>query len=132
MSGHPRVVIDEKILARLRDICLRYPEAVESEAFGAPTFQVRAKNFAMLHRAHDRTSVWCKAPAGAQEAYTRSEPGRYFAPPYLGPKGWVAAWLDPEADPDWPEIAAIIEESYRLVAPRRLVALLDDRPSAER
>lgn len=111
----------------LRAICLRFPEAVEAKAFGAPTFQVRTKNFAMVHQSGDRTSIWCKAAPGVQAAYVTSEPDRYYAPPYLGPKGWVAAWIDPASTPDWDEVAAIIEESYRLVAPRRLVARLDDR-----
>lgn len=126
MSEHPKVTVDEAILAPVRAICLAYPEAVEAEAFGAPTFQVRTKNFAMLHQPEGRTSVWCKAPPGAQAAYIASEPDRYYAPPYLGAKGWIAAWLDPSGNPDWDEIAAIIDESYRLVAPKRLVAQLDD------
>ncbi|CAA9565051.1 MAG: hypothetical protein AVDCRST_MAG87-1880 [uncultured Thermomicrobiales bacterium] len=125
MSEHSKVTVDEAILAPVRAICLAYPEAIETETFGAPTFQVRSKNFAMLHQPEGRTAVWCKAPPGAQAAYVTSEPDRYYAPPYLGPKGWVAAWLDPERTPDWDEIAAIIDESYRLVAPKRLVARLD-------
>jgi len=123
MSDHPRVEIDEAILEPLRVICLPYPEA--TEAFGSPTFQVRARNFAMVHKPDHRVAVWCKAAPGAQEAYIRSEPDRYFKPPYLGPKGWVAAWISSEVDPDWPEIAAIVEESYRLVAPKRLSRMLD-------
>lgn len=112
----------------LRAICLRFPEAVEAEAFGAPTFQVRTKNFAMVHRSEGGMSVWCKAPPGAQAAYVESEPDRYFAPPCLGPKGWVAAWIDAAHDPDRDEIAAVIDESYRLVASKCLAARLDDRP----
>lgn len=109
----------------LRDVMRNDHPAWHDEAFGAPTFQVRAKNFAMVRQSEGGTSVWCKAPPGAQAAYLISEPDRYFAPPYLGPKGWVAAWIDPGNDPDWNEITAIIEESYRRVAPKRLVARLD-------
>ncbi len=127
MSGsHPKVEIDEAILAPLRAICLPYPEAVEAEAFGSPTFQVRTKNFAMVHRPDHRVSVWCKAPPAAQEAYIASEPERYYKPPYLGPAGWIAAWISPREDPDWDEIAEIIGESYRLIVPKRLVRLLDE------
>ncbi len=125
MSTHPQIAIDDAILAPLREICMDYPEAVEAEAFGSPTFQIRAKNFAMVHKPDHRVSVWCKAPPGAQEAYIASEPDRYFAPPYLGPKGWIAAWISPECNPDWGAIEEIIDESYRLVAPKRLAAQLD-------
>jgi predicted DNA-binding protein (MmcQ/YjbR family) len=123
---HPHVEIDDEIMAPLREICLDYPEAVEAEAFGSPTFQIRTKNFAMVHKPDARVSVWCKAPPGVQEAYIASEPDRYYKPPYLGPKGWIAAWISPECDPDWAAIADMIDESYRLIAPKRLVAGLDD------
>lgn len=122
---HPHVEIDDAIMAPLRNLGLDYPEAVEAEAFGAPTFQVRTRNFAMVHKPDERVAVWCKAPPGAQEAFIASEPDRYFKPPYLGPKGWIAAWISPESDPDWDAIAEIIDESYRLIAPKRLVTTLD-------
>ncbi len=126
MSSHPTVTIDEAIMERLHEICLPLPEATEAVAFGAPTFQIRTKNFAMLHQPEGRTSVWCKATHEFQQALIHSEPERYFAPPYVGPKGWVAAWLDDAANPDWDEIEEIIIESYRLIAPKRLVKQLDE------
>lgn len=122
---HPFRPVADDIMRPLRAICLRFPEAVEAVAFGSPTFQVRARNFAMVHQPGQRIAVWCKAPPGAQVAYVQSEPERYYVPPYVGPKGWIAAWIDPAGDPDWEEIAAIVEESYRLVAPKRLVAQLE-------
>jgi hypothetical protein len=78
-SRHPRITVAEHVMEPLRAICLRLLEAVEAEAFGAPTFQVRTKNFAMVHQANGRTSVWCKAPPGAQRAYVTSEPDRSTA-----------------------------------------------------
>jgi hypothetical protein len=32
-----------------------------------------------------------------------------------------------DVDPDWGELAGIVEDAYRMVAPRRLVAELDER-----
>ena len=125
LSSHPKVTIDEAIMERMRVICRPLPEAEESEAFGAPTFKIRNKNFAMLHMQDGRTSVWCKSSMEEQQALIHSEPERYFAPPYVGPNGWVAAWLDDDADPDWDEIDDIITESYRLIAPKRLVKAMD-------
>jgi hypothetical protein len=122
---HPHVDIDPDVMAPLREICLDYPEVVETEAFGSPTFQVRTKNFAMVHQPDHRVAVWCKAPPGAQEMWIATDPDRYYKPPYLGPKGWVAAWISPECGPDWEAIAEIVDESYRLVAPKRLVATMD-------
>ena len=121
---HTLVEIDPVILDPLREICLAYPEAAEAIAFGSPTFQVRSKNFAMVHKPDTRVSVWCKAPVGGQEAWIATDPDRYYAPPYLGPKGWIAAWISPECSPDWSAIEDIIDESYRLIAPKRLVAMI--------
>lgn len=124
-QSHPEIPVPETVLAPLRSICLRYPEAEEAVAFGRPTFQVRRKNFCMLYRGERGIAGFLKAVPGMQEAVIERDPGRYFRPPYLGGKGWIGCWLEPEADPDWEELADLIDESYRLVAPKRLVLLLD-------
>ena len=116
-------------LARLRKICLALPEAHEVEAWGEPTFRVRNKLFAMYasantHHGSGRHAVWCKAGPGNQALMVADEPNRYFVPPYVGPSGWVGIWLD--QSPDWKEIAALLNDSYRLIAPKKLLAQLDD------
>lgn len=110
-------------LERLRAICLALPEASEEGGVGIPTFKVRGKIFAMRHRAEGRMSVWFKAPPGAQGALTHTSPEVFFVPPYVGHHGWVGAWLD--IDLDWDQIADLIEDSYRMTAPKRLLAQLD-------
>ncbi|HEV2456994.1 MAG TPA: MmcQ/YjbR family DNA-binding protein [Ktedonobacterales bacterium] len=114
---------DGVALERLRAICLAFPEAVEAGGVGDPTFKVRDKIFAMRHPMNGRMSLWCKAPPGAQDVLVRSEPERYFVPPYVGQHGWVGAWLD--IPMDWDEVADLVDESYRMTALRRLVAQLD-------
>jgi len=49
-----------------------------------------------------------------------SDPKRFFVPPYVGHHGWIGVWLDVEID--WDEVADLIEESYRMTAPKRLWA----------
>lgn len=107
---------------RLRAICLALPEAEEKEAWGDPTFRVRNKIFAMPKVGDGRISVWLKAPPGSQEILIGADPERFFAPPYVGPSGWVGMRLDRE--PDWEEVAALVRRSYRLIAPKRLAATL--------
>jgi hypothetical protein len=114
-------------LTRLRKLCLALPEAHEVEAWGEPTFRVRNKMFAMYanaanHHGNGRHAVWCKAAPGAQLLMITAAPKRFFVPPYVGPSGWVGVWLDGTAD--WPRVAAVLAEGYRLVAPKRLLALL--------
>jgi predicted DNA-binding protein (MmcQ/YjbR family) len=103
---------------RIREICLGLPEAVE-EPFGghsAPSYRVRGKLFVMT--SEDGGSMTLKAGPGVQEALVTSDPGRFFVPAYVGSKGWIGARLDTEQD--WTELAGLITDSYRLIAPKRL------------
>ncbi|MPZ24339.1 MAG: MmcQ/YjbR family DNA-binding protein [Dehalococcoidia bacterium] len=112
-------------IERLREICLALTEATEKEAWGEPTFRIRDKIFAQVSNNHhdDRVAVWCKAPAGVQEMLVKGDPTRSFRPPYVGHKGWIGVYLDVEVD--WDELADIVEESYRMTAPKRLLAERD-------
>jgi predicted DNA-binding protein (MmcQ/YjbR family) len=44
-------------------------------------------------------------------------------PPYVGHRGWVGVRLDVDVDLD--ELRQIVTDSYRLVAPKTLVKLVD-------
>jgi hypothetical protein len=122
MSGD----LTSETLERLRAICLALPEAVEDAAgVGNPAWKVRAKIFAMRHSLHEvaRWSLWCKAAPGVQELLVGSDAARFFRPPYVGNRGWIGVYLDVPVD--WDELADLIEESWRLTAPKRLVAQFD-------
>jgi hypothetical protein len=112
-------------LTRLRTLCLALPETEEVEAWGAPTFRVRGKLFAMYadagnHHGDGRASVWCKAGPGNQELMVRASPERFFVPPYVGVRGWVGVYLD--AGTDWDELRELLRDGWRLIAPKRLRA----------
>ncbi len=111
-------------LQRLRAICFALPETTEQneDSVGKPVFKVRDKIFAMQHPMQGRPSMWCKSKLGFQEMLTSSEPERYFVPPYVGRHGWIGVWLDAELD--WDFVAHLVEESYRIIAPKRLSALI--------
>ncbi|HZQ26912.1 MAG TPA: MmcQ/YjbR family DNA-binding protein [Acidimicrobiales bacterium] len=112
-------------MARLRAICLALPEAVEKETWGHPTFRVRDKIFASAGTGEGgRSAMSCKARPGVQEALVGSDPERFFVPAYVGSKGWVGVRFD--AGVDWDEVTELVEESYRMTAPKRLSALLDN------
>ena len=116
-------------LAAVRRICLDLPEATEKLSHSSPTFFVR-RTFVMFHDDHHgdgRLAIWCAAPDGAQALMVESEPERFFVPPYVGHRGWLGVRLD--VDVDWDEVAAFVEDAYRTVAPRKLVALLDEPPA---
>lgn len=109
-------------VTRLRDLCLALPEASERTTFGAPTFRIRDKIFALYSERDGRPSMWVKAPPGSQSVLLGADPDRFFVPPYLGPKGCVGMRLDDVAErrADWREVATLVRRSFLLVAPRRL------------
>ena len=114
-------------LAKLRKLSLALPEAHEVEAWGAPTFRVRNKMFAMFaaasnHHGAGRHSAWIKCTPVNQQLLIRSDAGRYFLPPYVGPSGWVGVYLDGSAD--WSAIADLLRDGYVMAAPARLKAQL--------
>jgi hypothetical protein len=116
-------------LSRLRKLCLGLPEAHEVEAWGEPTFRVKNKIFAMYahannHHGGGRHAVWCKAKAVNQRLMIDAAPDRFFAPPYVGPSGWIGVWL--EGDCDWNELRDLLRDGYRMTAPKKLLALVKD------
>ncbi len=113
-------------LEMLRRICLRLPEVTERLSHGEPTWFVRGKTTFVTYADHhhdDRLAFWCAAPPGAQETLVAADPARYFVPPYVGKRGWLGVRLDVPVD--WDEIATLVTDAYRQVAPKRLVARLD-------
>lgn len=118
-------------LERMRALCLAFPETNERPSHGAPTFFVRdKKTFVMFlddHHGDGRLAIWCAAGPGVQATLVDEEPERFFVPPYVGHRGWLGVRLD--IDPDWDELAGIVEDAYRLIAPKQLVARLDARSS---
>jgi hypothetical protein len=116
------------LLAEVRACCRRLPEVTERPSHGAPTWFVRDKKvFVTLweggHHGVAFPQLWCAAPTGAQEELVETEPDRFFRPPYVGGRGWLGVRLDTGIDAG--ELAAICEEAYRVIAPKRLVAVLD-------
>jgi hypothetical protein len=110
-------------LPRLRALCLALPEVTEKVSHGEPTWFVRKAFVSYADRHHDdRLGFWCAAAPGVQQGLLAERPDRFFRPPYVGGRGWLGVYLDVPVD--WQEIAEIVTDAYREVAPRKLVALL--------
>jgi hypothetical protein len=115
-------------LPKLRRLCLAFPASAEKEAWGAPTFRAKDKLFAMYasaatHHGNGRPAVWIKAKPENQALVIADDPDRYFKPPYVGPGGWIGVWLDRR--PPWTAIASLLEDGFRQVAPKKVLALLE-------
>jgi hypothetical protein len=115
------------VTAHLRTIAAGLPEVTERLSHGAVTFFVRGKRTVCYltddHHGDGRLALVFPAPPGAQEELVRSEPDRFFRPPYVGHRGWVGLRLD--RDPDRDEVTDIVVAAYRQVAPKTLVRQLD-------
>jgi hypothetical protein len=113
--------------ARVRTICEELPEVTERLSHGSVTFFIRGKRTLCYvsddHHGDGRLALVYPAPPGVQEEVLRAEPDRFFRPPYVGHRGWVGLRLD--VDPDWAEVADVLDEAYRCVAPKTLVRQLD-------
>ncbi|SKC75080.1 MmcQ/YjbR family DNA-binding protein [Krasilnikoviella flava] len=116
-------------LERVRALCLALPGTTERLSHGEPTWFVR-RSFVMYsdHHHGGPRAIWCAAAPGVLEEQVDREPQRFFRPPYVGVRGWLGVRLDVDVDGD--ELAGIVEDAYRQVAPARLVARLDGASGA--
>ncbi|MCW2653920.1 MAG: Phosphoribosylglycinamide formyltransferase [Mycobacterium sp.] len=122
---------DDFGLAELRRIALGFPAAFEKVSWGRPVF-CAPKIFAM-YGGNARTdtpgemaafpySMLVKVEEADRDALEQDS--RFFYPAYMGPHGWLG--LDFTAGSvDWDEVRELVDASYRLVAPRRLIKQLD-------
>jgi len=115
----------------LREYALSYPETVEEFPWEHSAFKVNGKIFLSLVRQKGMLRLSVKLPVS--NTYALSLP---FASPTgygLGKSGWVTAQFDAGMDVPVEMIKEWVDESFRAVAPKRVVALLegkegDDQP----
>jgi predicted DNA-binding protein (MmcQ/YjbR family) len=133
------MVADDEVLSEVQKICLALPEATEQTTWDLQTFRVRSKIFAIFDNVDPDDEIQMnqtdrggspalarmsmKAPPGEQELLL-AEGDPFFMPPYVGPRGWIGIVLG--ARTDFSEIAELVEDSYRMTAPKRLLAQFDE------
>lgn len=128
--------IPKEILSQLRLVCLDLPEAYEEKAWTGIRFCVRKKNFA-----HVLTIEQARPPAYAKASglegpsciltlrYSprKIEASRFLQFPYFRPVWWPNILGVVLENPDWDELGELLVESYRLLAPKKLASLLEER-----
>jgi predicted DNA-binding protein (MmcQ/YjbR family) len=112
---------NDPILKRLRSICLSLPDTTEVEAWGHPTFRVDGSIFVGFGTDAGGPCISFKATKGDQKRLTQSAP--YYIAPYVGRFGWVGMHLT--SGVDWDVVTGHILESYRLIAPKKVLAKMD-------
>ncbi|MCI3930222.1 MmcQ/YjbR family DNA-binding protein [Streptomyces sp. AN091965] len=135
MTTPPDAEVPLDALAHLRGICGRLPEAYEERAWTGVRWRVRGRTFAHVyvsdpaspaathaHAAVPTTTLTFRAHGEELAALTNAGPP-FFR---LGRGADVVALHLDAAAADWSEIAELLVESYRSLAPKKLAALLDE------
>jgi predicted DNA-binding protein (MmcQ/YjbR family) len=109
----------------VRAVALAYPEAREDHPWGETAFKIRNKVFCFLgpgEAGGGGLTIGVKLPESHPLALAQPHvsPMRYG----LGKAGWVTGIFPADEVPPMPMIEAWIDESYRAIAPRKLVASL--------
>ncbi len=115
---------EAKALKQLRRICLQWPETLETTTFGHPTFRAGKKTLAVLETYRDELSI--AFPAGAMQPVLLQDP-RFYRTPYVGHRGWVS--LRVSGITQWDEVEALLLQSYRAVAQKRMLKALNTAES---
>jgi predicted DNA-binding protein (MmcQ/YjbR family) len=107
----------------LRETGLGYPEVTEDFPWGHRTLKVKGKAFIFLALSGEGLSMSMKLPHsnGAALMLPFAQPTGYG----LGKSGWVTATFGPRDTPPVEMLRKWLDESYRAVAPKKLVAQLD-------
>ncbi len=112
--------------SKLRVYALSLPGAVEEFPWGDRVMKVNKKVFVFMGTNDGGFGLSTKLPRSAAIALTLpfASPTRYG----LGKSGWVTAQFAVGDKPPLDLLEAWIEESYRAIAPQKLVAALDAAP----
>ncbi|HYF47469.1 MAG TPA: MmcQ/YjbR family DNA-binding protein [Acidimicrobiales bacterium] len=117
---------DESFVARVRPICLALPDAYEEQAWAGTRWLVRKKTFAHVVELDDlgpSTVVTFRSQGDELDALRHAGHPYFYA-------GWgrdVVGMVLDEAT-DWDEVAELLTESYCVLAPQKLVALVERPP----
>ena len=110
----------ESALERLRKLCLAYPATSETASWGHPNFKAGKKMFVAFEPVKGRPSIAFRLePPDVERLLTRKQ---FFVTPY-GRGQWVSLWADGALD--WKAVTDLVDRSYRLVAQKRMIAMLD-------
>ena len=120
-------VNEDARLVEVTKICCALPQTTRDYNGQHASFLVRRKTFAYYldnHHGDGIVAIACKVLPDDNVRLARTDPTRFYLPPYIGPRGWVALRLDVR-EIDWEEVSELLIHSYTLIAPKRLSAIVE-------
>lgn len=107
-------------LAHLRKFALKFPETREDKPWGESAIKVKGKTFVFMGDGKEGFGLSVKLPQSREFAleYSFTKPTGYN----LGKSGWVTATFGAKDDVPLDVLEAWITESYRAIAPKKLLA----------
>jgi predicted DNA-binding protein (MmcQ/YjbR family) len=131
---HPIMFRDDDLgLAEVRRIALGFPAAFEKISWGRPVFC--APKIFVMYGGSAKTdikgeylaypySILVKVDESDRRALEQDK--RFFYPAYMGPSGWLGLDFTAKKKVDWDEARELIDASFRLIAPKKLIKQLDE------
>ena len=113
----------DPVLEKVRAICLALPDTKETPTWGKPHFRVKEKIFCG-YDAEDADGASVGFKMETEVAFAIVSDPRFFRAPYVGQHGWVGMRTKSIKAKDWPQVKAMIEDSYRMIAPKPSLAKL--------
>src|SRR5712692_9562147 len=111
------------VLKKLRQICLALPQTAEVKAWGHPNFRVANKTFAVLEEYKGKLSIAFKVAKAHQYLFLKDP--RFYLTPYIGQHRWISLIVDGRIN--WNEVQHLVDDSFRLAAPKRLLSHMDGK-----
>jgi predicted DNA-binding protein (MmcQ/YjbR family) len=125
-----------EVVARLGATALALPEAYEEDAWTGVRWRIRTKTFAHVMVAQAGYESSFREVTGIADPTTlltfRATGDELLALVHVGKPFYKPSWSPTivgmviDDDTDWAEVAALVTESYRICAPRKLARLLDE------
>ncbi len=120
--------VPEALLDRARSACLALPESTEVQTDVGTEFKIRRRTFAYVFAVEDPsgrvfTMLSCRAEPEEREVLLA------IGHPFFAPRAGIdriGVVLD--QDTDWSEFSELVTESYCLLAPKQLAALVETPP----
>ena len=121
--------VPDEVIERLRAICAELPDAHEEPAWVGVRWRVRTKTFAHVLAIDDegadrRVVLTFRSEGDELEVLRRAGPPFRFL-------GWGrnALGVDIDEQTDWDELRELVTDSYCVLAPKKLVALVHRPPA---